>query len=167
MSNKARLVKALPPPPPCPLTGNSKWTADRAFVLQEAIPTSLLNLNNDNVGRAVKMFSAMLRYHGDGPDPVDAAQQVELSAKLVHSGIKRPELKDELYMQLVKQTRGNPSEESRTRAWELFLIVASALPPSKVRGEVARERLCSPILPLTWMQTKLHSWFSRFAQLVL
>jgi hypothetical protein len=27
--------------------------------------------------------------------------------KLLHQGMKRPELKDELYMQLLKQSRGN------------------------------------------------------------
>ena len=31
----------------------------------------------------------------------------ELVQKLLHQGIKRPELKDELYMQLLKQSRGN------------------------------------------------------------
>lgn len=35
-------------------------------------------------------------------------------------------------MQLVKQTRGNPLPHSRSRAWELFNLVAAAMPPSKV-----------------------------------
>jgi hypothetical protein len=34
-------------------------------------------------------------------------------------------------MQLVKQTRSNPSSTSRARAWALFHLVASAMPPSK------------------------------------
>jgi hypothetical protein len=46
-------------------------------------------------------------------------------------GLKRQELRDELYMQLVKQTRSNPVSTSRTRAWALFHLVASAMPPSK------------------------------------
>lgn len=46
-------------------------------------------------------------------------------------GLKRQELRDELYMQLVKQTRSNPSSTSRARAWALFHLVASAMPPSK------------------------------------
>lgn len=49
----------------------------------------------------------------------------------VTQGLKRQELRDELYMQLVKQTRSNPSSTSRSRAWALFHLVASAMPPSK------------------------------------
>lgn len=44
--------------------------------------------------------------------------------------MKRPELRDELYMQLIKQSRGNITP-SAYRAWELFLLVASSMPPSK------------------------------------
>eukprot|EP00882_Tetradesmus_deserticola_P024940 GHRQ01027316.1.p1 GENE.GHRQ01027316.1~~GHRQ01027316.1.p1 ORF type:complete len:132 (-),score=36.30 GHRQ01027316.1:55-450(-) len=46
-------------------------------------------------------------------------------------GLKRPELRDELYMQLVKQTRGNPSSGSRSKAWGLFNLVSASMPPSK------------------------------------
>ena len=45
-------------------------------------------------------------------------------------GIKKPELRDELYMQLLKQSRGNCTASSAL-AWELFYLVASAMPPSK------------------------------------
>lgn len=48
----------------------------------------------------------------------------------VLQGMKRAELKDELYMQLIKQSRGNVTP-SAVRAWELFLLVASTMPPSK------------------------------------
>jgi hypothetical protein len=34
-------------------------------------------------------------------------------------------------MQLVKQTRSNPAPRSRARAWGLFHLVASAMPPGK------------------------------------
>lgn len=46
-------------------------------------------------------------------------------------GLKRQELRDELYMQLVKQTRSNPNSSSKAQAWGLFHLVASAMPPSK------------------------------------
>lgn len=45
-------------------------------------------------------------------------------------GLKRTELRDELYMQLVKQSRGNGSP-SAVRAWELLALNASTMPPSK------------------------------------
>jgi len=84
------------------------------------------------VSRAVKMFSGILKYQGDTGEQIDNAQRMEIAQKLLHQGLKRPELKDELFMQLLKQTRGNPSERSRVKAWELFLLVAASMPPSKV-----------------------------------
>ncbi|CAD7697902.1 unnamed protein product [Ostreobium quekettii] len=115
-----------------PFPEKEGFTADDMLLHSpDTIPTSLLHLSNENISRAVKMFGAILRYQGHGSDPVDVGQRVELAAKLVHSGIKRPDLKDELYMQLMKQTRGNPVEESKIRAWELLLVVASAIPPNK------------------------------------
>ena len=78
------------------------------------------------------MFSGILKYQGDTGEQVDDAQRIEIAQKLLHQGLKRPELKDELYMQLPKQTRGNPSPQSRLKAWELFLLVAASMPPSKV-----------------------------------
>ncbi|KAF8058864.1 KIN14I [Scenedesmus sp. PABB004] len=100
---------------------------------QEPIPTSLLRLVPEHAGRAVKMFAGILRYCGDAPgaEPLGQAAAIETAQKLLHQGLKRPELRDELYMQLVKQTRGNPAPGSRARAWGLFRLVASAMPPSK------------------------------------
>jgi len=100
---------------------------------REIVPTSLLKLANENQTRAVKMFSGILKYTGEitEGEPISHAQRVEVAQKLLHSGLKRPELKDELYMQLLKQTRGNPSVEARQHAWELFHLVASTMPPNK------------------------------------
>ena len=99
---------------------------------QEPIPTSLLKLSGDHVGRAVKMFSGILKYTGETGEQLPAIQSLEIAQKLLHQGLKRPELKDELYMQLIKQTRGNPNISTRVKAWELFHLVASTMPPSKV-----------------------------------
>ncbi|GAX81265.1 hypothetical protein CEUSTIGMA_g8697.t1 [Chlamydomonas eustigma] len=97
----------------------------------EPVPTSLLKLNGEHVSRAVKMFAGILKYQGDSGEQIDDAQRIEIGQKLLHQGLKRPELKDELYMQLLKQTRCNPSPSSRIKAWELFHLVAASMPPSK------------------------------------
>jgi hypothetical protein len=83
------------------------------------------------------MFANLLRYCGDAPgmDVPNQVQAVEIAQKLLHQGLKRGELKEELYMQLVKQTRCNPFPASRIRAWDMFNMVASAMPPSKVSYE--------------------------------
>uniref|UniRef100_A0A383VU44 Kinesin motor domain-containing protein n=1 Tax=Tetradesmus obliquus TaxID=3088 RepID=A0A383VU44_TETOB len=99
----------------------------------EPVPTSLLRLAPEHAARAVKMFVGILRYCGDAPgsEQISQAQAIETAQKLLHQGLKRPELRDELYMQLVKQTRGNPSPSSRSKAWGLFNLVAASMPPSK------------------------------------
>lgn len=74
---------------------------------QDCIPTSLLKLSADNASRAVKMFAGVQKYMVEGGEQLTNAQCAELVQKLLHQGIKRPELKDELYMQLLKQSRGN------------------------------------------------------------
>jgi len=79
------------------------------------------------------MFVSMIKYMGLGREYVTDKQKVEIAQKLLHQGLKRPELKDELYMQLIKQTRGNPSLDAKLRAWELFHLVTSTMPPSKAR----------------------------------
>ena len=44
--------------------------------------------------------------------------------------MKRAELRDELYMQLIKQSRGNATP-SAAKAWELLYLTAATMPPSK------------------------------------
>uniref|UniRef100_A0A061QQX7 Kinesin-like calmodulin binding protein n=1 Tax=Tetraselmis sp. GSL018 TaxID=582737 RepID=A0A061QQX7_9CHLO len=116
-----------------PMVGGQLTLDEMLTHSRECIPTSLLKLANENQSRAVKMFGSILKYTGESQegDPLTAAQRVEVAQKLLHNGLKRPELKDELYMQLLKQTRGNPSVEARTHAWELFHLVAAAMPPNK------------------------------------
>ncbi|EFJ53111.1 Kar3 member kinesin-like protein [Volvox carteri f. nagariensis] len=113
-------------------TGSGGFTLDDLLMFSnESIPTSLLKLSNDHISRAVKMFSGILKYMGETGEQLPNIQSLEIAQKLLHQGLKRPELKDELYMQLIKQTRGNPNIQSRVKAWELFHLVASTMPPSK------------------------------------
>ncbi|MEW5314403.1 MAG: hypothetical protein WDW38_005908 [Sanguina aurantia] len=104
---------------------------DLLMFSNEAIPTSLLKLNNDHTSRAIKMFSGILKYMNETQEAVTDVMRLDISQKLLHQGLKRPELKDELFMQLLKQTRANPGQPSRVRAWELFYLVSSTMPPSK------------------------------------
>jgi len=114
-----------------PGDGSGGGLEDLLVFSNEPIPTSLLKMNSDHMGRATKMFAGMLKYMGEQGDPAEPAVGIEIAQKLLHQGLKRPELKDELYMQLLKQTRGNPNVNSRTKAWELFQLTAATMPPSK------------------------------------
>ncbi|CAK0740574.1 hypothetical protein CVIRNUC_001260 [Coccomyxa viridis] len=125
--NTASPVKSDPPTPP---TGPSLSLDDMLIYQPDCIPTSLLKLSADNSTRAVKMFAGVQKYMAESNDAPVGAAKAELVQKLLHQGIKRPELRDELYMQLLKQSRGNTTA-SCAKAWELFFLVASVMPPSK------------------------------------
>ncbi|KAK9917170.1 hypothetical protein WJX75_001536 [Coccomyxa subellipsoidea] len=117
--------------PPTPSTQPSLSLDDMLIYQPDSIPTSLLKLSADNASRAVKMFAGVQKYMAEnGGEVLGGTARAELVQKLLHQGIKRPELKDELYMQLLKQSRGNTTP-SNVKAWELFFLVASTMPPSK------------------------------------
>eukprot|EP00775_Hariotina_reticulata_P011897 gene11897-12041_t len=119
--------------PATPSAGALMSADDLLLWSNEPIHTSLLRMIPEHTNRAVKIFVGILRYCGDaaGSEVLSQAQAIEIAQKLLHQGLKRSELRDELYMQLVKQTRSNPSPSSKARAWQLFHLVAAAMPPSK------------------------------------
>jgi hypothetical protein len=77
------------------------------------------------------MFALLLQYTGVHGEALPQVAALELAQKLLHQALKRAELRDELYMQLVKQTRGCPAPAQRARAWQLTLLLASVAPPTK------------------------------------
>ena len=107
-------------------------TIDDMLVYSEApIPTSLLKHSSENASKSVKMFSAVLEFMGVNGEMLSQVAGLELVQKLLHQALKRTELRDELFLQLVKQTRVCPSPAMRSKAWQLFYITASCMPPTK------------------------------------
>ncbi|KAH1234325.1 Kinesin-like protein KIN-14E [Glycine max] len=102
---------------------------------KDPIPTSLLKLNVDLVSRATKLFQIILKYMGIDPSdrvtPISLDERVELVGKLYKQSLKRPELRDELFVQISKQTRNNPERQYLIKAWELMYLCASSMSPSK------------------------------------
>ncbi|KAG8373568.1 hypothetical protein BUALT_Bualt11G0038000 [Buddleja alternifolia] len=116
-----------------------KFTFEDMLCFQkDPIPTSLLKINSDLVSRAVKLFQVILKYMGvDSPDrvtPTSLHEHIELVSKLYKHALKRSELRDELFMQISKQTRNNPDRYSLVKVWELMYLCASCMPPSKEIG---------------------------------
>eukprot|EP00897_Mesotaenium_endlicherianum_P001302 jgi/Mesen1/119/ME1125055C07641 len=88
--------------------------------------------STDLQARAVKNFQEVLRYMGLTPDgELDRREQLALVLKLLKGTLKRPELRDELFAQLNKQTRNNPDKNSCVKAWELMHLCVAAMPPGK------------------------------------
>lgn len=77
------------------------------------------------------MFNSVLHYMGVHGEVLANMQSLELAQKLLHQGLKRADMRDELFMQLVKQTRGNLNATSKSKAWQLFYLTAATMPPSK------------------------------------
>ena len=51
--------------------------------------------------------------------------------KLLRFALKScQDIRDEIYLQLIKQTNANPSNESLIKGWKLILICCSIFPPS-------------------------------------
>ncbi|KAL2247148.1 kinesin-like protein KIN-14I [Sesamum indicum] len=116
-----------------------KFTFEDMLCFQkDPIPTSLLKINSDLVSRAVKLFQVILKYMGvdssDRVTPISLDESIELVSKLYKHALKRSELRDELFMQISKQTRNNPDRHSLIKAWELMYLCASCMPPSKEIG---------------------------------
>lgn len=112
--------------------GSAPLTSDDMLVYSESpLPTSLLKHSSDNSSRAVKMFSVLLQYMGANGEMLSQIASLELAQKLLHQGLKRSELRDELFLQLVKQTRGCPNPSMRHKAWQLFYMAGASMPPNK------------------------------------
>lgn len=119
--------------------GRERFTFEDMLCFQkDPIPTSLLKINSDLVSRATKLFQIILKYMGvDSSDRVTSAnldERIELVGKLYKHTLKRSELRDELFVQISKQTRNNPDRQYLVKAWELMYLCASSMPPSKDIG---------------------------------
>ena len=78
----------------------------------------MLKINSDLVSRATKLFHIILKYMGvdssDRVTPTNLDERIELVGKLYKHTLKRSELRDELFVQISKQTRNTPDRYGST-----------------------------------------------------
>jgi hypothetical protein len=53
-----------------------------------------------------------------------------MAQSMLESPIRTPELRDELYAQLLRLASGCPDSHQQRRVWQLMAIVVSLVPPS-------------------------------------
>jgi hypothetical protein len=103
------------------------------FYTKKSIHESLTkNLSKDMNKKAVLNFKNILGYAGDKSVPYPHMAGVEV----LTTGISYPELRDEVYAQILKQLLNNQVEVSKTRLYKLLVLCLYCFAPSHMENYV-------------------------------
>lgn len=91
------------------------------------IKTSLTRQPAERSALAAQAFRSVLGFMGDRP----STNRTALATALLHVGVAVPELRDELFCQVVKQLTKNPNDKSVRAGWVLLYLLLDAFPPSQ------------------------------------
>ncbi|CAI7828703.1 unnamed protein product [Closterium sp. NIES-53] len=81
------------------------------------------------------MFQDILHYMGLNGAPItDERELAQTLVRILKMVLRKPEMREELYAQLHKQTRNNHDREACLRAWEVMHLCASVAPPGAYLG---------------------------------
>lgn len=92
------------------------------------IKKPLTNLPSSLNDMALQLFKNLVSFMGDRTSSKKPNQHLLKHTKIAMSSPE--ELKDEAYIQVIKQITNNPNDESREKGWTFFAIMASIYPPS-------------------------------------
>ncbi|XP_030374163.1 filaggrin [Scaptodrosophila lebanonensis] len=100
------------------------WTA-------EAISRPMLALSRDKADKktAIELFKLVQIYMADRKARMGMSLN-SVAIDIITASLPQQQLRDELYVQLCRQTTENPKRESLIRGWELMAICLSFVPPS-------------------------------------
>ncbi|XP_049533474.1 hornerin isoform X1 [Anopheles darlingi] len=100
------------------------WTSN-------AISRPMLSLARDKAGKkmATDLFKLVQIYMGDRKARLGMSLN-SVAIDIVTMAMAQSQLRDELYIQICRQTTENPSRDSLMRGWELMAICLSFVPPS-------------------------------------
>ena len=97
---------------------------------KKQIPNSMTQFKEDHlIKEALENFSSIMKYMGDLSGGKNKSK--ELIQDIIGRGLQFPELRDEVYIQLCKQTTKNPKVELCVRGWELMALCCGAFLPTK------------------------------------
>ncbi|KAB5550675.1 hypothetical protein PHYPO_G00056580 [Pangasianodon hypophthalmus] len=89
-----------------------------------------LQKNSELSQLACISFTAILKYMGDYPIK-SARNPLELTDQIYGPALQHPELRDEVYCQIMKQLTNNNNGVSMERGWQLLWLCCGLFPPSQ------------------------------------
>merc|ERR1711871_1603927 len=90
------------------------------------IPKSLTDLPKESNKVAIQIFKDLLGYMGDKQMPFPAM----LAQDILRKGFEYKVLRDEIYLQIIKQITFNPRTESQAKGWQMICMCLITFPPS-------------------------------------
>eukprot|EP00096_Caligus_rogercresseyi_P014723 TRINITY_DN7219_c0_g1_i1.p1 TRINITY_DN7219_c0_g1~~TRINITY_DN7219_c0_g1_i1.p1 ORF type:complete len:1203 (-),score=258.06 TRINITY_DN7219_c0_g1_i1:890-4303(-) len=95
-----------------------------------SIPNSHIHMfDPENVNIACNTFKDLVKLAKG--DIKSDHNEISAIQTIIKNGLEREELRDEIYVQCVRQINGNPHPEQCERIWLLLCLVVVAFPPSK------------------------------------
>ena len=93
-----------------------------------SIPNSHIHMfDPENVNIACNIFKDLMKY-AKGENEL---LEVSTIQNIIKHGLNREELRDEIYIQCVRQINKNPNQDQIDRIWLLLCLVVVAFPPGK------------------------------------
>ncbi|KAG5177395.1 myosin I, high molecular weight-Acanthamoeba sp [Tribonema minus] len=87
---------------------------------------SLTDLDKDLVKEAIAVRKSLLGYMGDK----QMAFPETLAQNILFKGLDKPKLRDEAYLQIMKQLTDNPKPESAAKGWQVLCMCCGTFLPS-------------------------------------
>ncbi len=106
---------------------NKQSVKDKFLVWQgTVISKSLMDLPKELSKIAIQIHKDLLGYMGDKHMPFPAM----LAQDVLRKGYETPSIRDEIFLQIIKQLSTNPRAESVAKGWQLMCMCVSTFPPS-------------------------------------